>query len=89
MDGSNKDVDLDNISAGDDKNEVNLPNVYTDSGDSNDDGGVDDLTWNDTNGADDANCSDADSKFVFGDDVDSGNGDDSDNHKTLTLTLQS
>ena len=89
MDGSNKDVDLDNINAGDDKNKVNLPNVYTDSGDSNDDGGVDGLTWDDTNGADHANCGDADSKFVFGDDVDSDDGDDSDNHKNLTLTLQS
>ena len=63
--------------------------MYTDSGDSNDDDEVDDVTWDDTNGGDDANCNDADRKFVCGDDVDSGDGDDSDNRKNLTLTLQS
>ena len=54
MDGSNKDVGLDDINAGDGKNKVDLGEVYNGGGDSNDDVGVDDVGKVNTNGGGDA-----------------------------------
>ena len=52
--GSNKDVCLDNVNAGDGENKVDLGDVYNGGGDSYDDVGVDDVGWVNTNGDDDA-----------------------------------
>ena len=54
VDGSNKNVCLD-VNAGDSENKVDLGDVYDGGADSNDDDGVDDVGWVDTNGVDDAN----------------------------------
>ena len=54
VDGSNKDVGLDDINAGDGKNKVDLGEVYNGGGDSNDDVGVDDVGKVNTNGGGDA-----------------------------------
>ena len=43
VDGSNKDVGLDNVNAGDGKNKIDLGDMYNGGGDSNDDVGVDDV----------------------------------------------
>ena len=48
MDGSNKNVGLDNVNGGDGENKVDLDDVYSGGGDSNDDGGVDDVGGVDT-----------------------------------------
>ena len=53
--------------------------MYDGGADSNDDDGVDDVGWVDTNGVDDANQGDSDSKFNWGDDIDDGgDGDNKD-----------
>ena len=74
MDGSNKDVGLDNFNAGDGESKVGFSNMY--SGDVivmlvelMIVGGID------TNGGDDANCGDGDSKVDWGDNLDGGDSD--------------
>ena len=76
MDGSNKDKDvgLDDINADDGKCKVDLGNVHSCGGDSNDGGGVDDIGGVYTNGGDDANCGEGDSKVSCGD-LEGGGGD--------------
>ena len=50
VDGSNKDLGLDDVNAGDGKNKVDLGEVYNGGGDSNDYVGVDDVGKVNTNG---------------------------------------
>ena len=76
MDGSKKDVGLDNVNAC--NNKVNLGDVYSGDGDSNNDVGIDDVGGVSTNGGDNADFSNGDSKFECGDDRDGGDGDDKD-----------
>ena len=78
MDGSNKNVGLDNINAGDGENKVDLGDVYNGGGDSNDDVGVDNVFGVNTNGADDADFGNSDSKSDCDDDRGSGDGGDKD-----------
>ena len=78
MDGSNKDVDLDNVNAGDDENKVDLGGVYNGGGDSNDNVEVDDVGRVNANGGDDADFSNRDRKFDCGDHRSAGVGDDGD-----------
>ena len=63
VDGSNKDVGLDNVNGGDGKNKVDLGDVYNGGGDSNNDDGVDDVGRVNTNGGDAADLGNGDSKF--------------------------
>ena len=78
VDGSNKDVDLDNVNAGDDENKVDLGGVYNGGGDSNDNVEVDDVGRVNANGGDDADFSNRDRKFDCGDHRSAGVGDDGD-----------
>ena len=76
MDGSNKDVDLDDVNAGDGEKKVDFADVYNGGGDSSDDAGVDDAGWVNTNGGDDADSGNGDSKFDCGADSGSRDSDD-------------
>ena len=73
MDGNNKDVDLDDVNAGDGEKNVDFADVYNGGSDSSDDAGVDDAGWINTNGGDDADSGNGDRKFDCG--ADSGSGD--------------
>ena len=76
MNGSKRDVGVDNVNAGDGEKKVDLGNVCSCVGDKNDDIGVDRVGWVNTNDGDDADCGDGDSKFDCGDDGDGGDGDE-------------
>ena len=76
VDGSNKDVVLDNVNAGDGENKVDLGDMYNGGGDSNDNVGVDDVGRVNTNGGDDADFGNNDSKFDCGANRRGGDGDD-------------
>ena len=78
VDGSNKDVGLDNVNAGDGENKVDFDDVYNGGGDCNGDVGVDDVGRVNTNGGDTAGFGNGESKFDCGADRDSGDGDDKD-----------
>ena len=78
MNGSNEDVGLDNFNVGDGENKADLGDVHSGGCDSNDDVGVDDIVWVNTNGGTDDNFGNGDSKFECGDDINSGHGDDKD-----------
>ena len=78
VDGSIKDVGFDNVNAGDGENRVDLGDVYEGAGDSNDDVGVGNVGEVNTNGGDDTDFSDGDSKFDCGDDSGSGDSDNKD-----------
>ena len=78
VDGSNKDVGLDNVNAGDGENKVDLGDVYNGGGNSNDDVEVDDVVRVNTNGVDDADFVNGDSKFECHANRSSGDGDDED-----------
>ena len=77
MDGSNKDVGLDNINAGAGTNKVDFGDVYS-AGDSNLDDGVDNEGGVVTNDVDDANCRDGDHKADCSDNLDGGGFDNND-----------
>ena len=77
VDGSNRDVGLDDANAGDGENKVDL-NVYNGGGDSNDDVGVDDVGRVNTNGGDSADFGNGDGKFDWVANRDDGDGDDKD-----------
>ena len=62
--------------AGDGENKVDLHDAYSRGGDSNEDDRIHDISSVDTNGSDDANCGDGNSKFGRGDDIDGGYGYD-------------
>ena len=78
MDGSNEDVGFDNVNALDGENKVDLGDMYSGGGDSNDDVGVDNVSGIITNGGDNAEFVNGDSKFNCGDDRDNGDGGDKD-----------
>ena len=73
MDGSNKNVGLDNVrdgkeNPGDGEDKFDLDDVYNGVGDSNDNIGGDDVGGANSNDGDDANFGNGDSKFDCGDD---------------------
>ena len=76
--GSNKDVCLDSVNAGDGENKVDLGDVYNGGGDSDDDLGVDDVSRVNTNNGDDANFGNGDSKFDCGANIGSTDDDGKD-----------
>ena len=78
MDGNNKDQDFgfDNDNAGDGENKISLGDVCNGGGESNAHGRAENVGGVDTYGGDDANCGDGDNKFVCGNDLDDGHGDD-------------
>ena len=78
VDGSNKNLGLDNVNVVDDENKVDLADVHSEGSDSNDDVGVEDVGGVNTNGGDDADFGIGDSKFDCGDDRNSGDGNDKD-----------
>ena len=78
VDGSNKNLGLDNVNVGDDENKVDLADVHNEGSDSNDDVGVEDVGGVNTNGGDDADFGIGDSKFDCGDDRNSGDGNNKD-----------
>ena len=77
VDGSNKDVGLGNVNAGDGKSKVDLGDVYNGGGDSNN-VRVDVVDGVNTNGGDDADFGNSDRKFDCGNDRSSGDGGDKD-----------
>ena len=66
------------VNAGDGENKVDLGDVYNGGGNSNDDVGVDDVGRVNTNGGDDADFGNSDSKFDCGADRGGGDVDDKD-----------
>ena len=66
VDGSNKDVGLDNVNAGDGKNKVDFGDIYNGGGNSKDDVGVENFGRVNTNGSDDADFGNCDNKFDGG-----------------------
>ena len=70
VDGSNEDVCLDNVNAGDGERKVDLADLYNRGGGSN--VGVDDVGGVNTNGGNDSDFANGDSKSDFGDDRGSG-----------------
>ena len=78
VDGSNNDVCLDNVNAGDGENKVDLGDSNNGCDDSNDDFGVDNVGRVNTNVGDDAGFGNGDSKFDCGDEKSGGDGDDKD-----------
>ena len=87
VDGSNKDVGLDNVNAGDGENKVDLGDMYNGGGDSNDDVGVDDVGRVNTNGGDDADFGNDDSKFDCGANRGGGDGDDKDDLVLMMMVM--
>ena len=77
-DGNNKNVGLDNVNTGDGKNKVDFGDVNNGVCNSNYDVWVDDVGGVITNGGDDADFVNGDSKFDCGDDRNSGDGGDKD-----------
>ena len=78
MNGSNRDVGLDNFNVGDGENKADLGDVNSGGRDSNDDVGVDDIVWIITNSGTDDNFGNGDSKFECGDDINGGDRDNKD-----------